>query len=262
MQYLVEAGCDVHLENKSGQTALDLLVERHGDDHPAAHFLRDEDYEHRDEHDEEEEEYHAETDSEHESTEHEKEQGNLQHMEAPGFDDLASDLRFDGETRHEEFGLDALAADLEDDHMEGHAREQHIAEHEERVHEMRHEHHDHAYHEQEAVQDQPHETEPVHEESPGHFYTLEDVHSLAHQFDGGRRLEEILSTNPKLGEQVDENHWNAFHIAATHGHYFILSALVDAGCDKNIRNNHGQTALDILLQNHGENHPAVSLLRD
>jgi ankyrin repeat protein len=108
-------------------------------------------------------------------------------------------------------------------------------------------------------QDEP--PEPEKEEEEVNF-TLQDVQFLASNRRKVERFREYLSQKPSYGDQLSSENTNAFHIAARFGNTGGIEALLEAGCDHSIRNQDGMTPLDIILTTHGDQHSAVTLLRN
>ncbi|XP_066471820.1 NAD-capped RNA hydrolase NUDT12 [Tiliqua scincoides] len=59
------------------------------------------------------------------------------------------------------------------------------------------------------------------------------------------RLTTLLSHSPSLINETAENGWTALMYAVRNGHFEIVQALLERGCDRSVTNRSNQTALDI-----------------
>ncbi|XP_042307484.1 NAD-capped RNA hydrolase NUDT12 isoform X2 [Sceloporus undulatus] len=73
---------------------------------------------------------------------------------------------------------------------------------------------------------------------------ISELHGLAAVGDKAR-LVVLLNHSPSLINETAKNGWTALMYAARNGHFGIVQALLEKGCDKSITNTSNQTALDI-----------------
>ena len=57
-----------------------------------------------------------------------------------------------------------------------------------------------------------------------------------------------LQGKGRLLRQGDHRQWTALHVAAAGGHTTAVQLLLDAGCDRSLRNGDGLTAFEIAEQ--------------
>ncbi|XP_044302539.1 NAD-capped RNA hydrolase NUDT12 isoform X2 [Varanus komodoensis] len=73
---------------------------------------------------------------------------------------------------------------------------------------------------------------------------ISELHSIAAAGDKAK-LTALLSHSPSLINETAKNGWTALMYAARNGHFEIVQALLERGCDKSVTNASNQTALDI-----------------
>ncbi|HNW12634.1 MAG TPA: ankyrin repeat domain-containing protein, partial [Candidatus Rifleibacterium sp.] len=62
----------------------------------------------------------------------------------------------------------------------------------------------------------------------------------------------LISLGAKI-DQADNDGWAPLHLAAQQGHFPAVQSLLNAGADKTVKSENGQTALDLAVsQNHKE----------
>jgi prolyl 4-hydroxylase len=70
-----------------------------------------------------------------------------------------------------------------------------------------------------------------------------------------------ISSDASTIHERDENGWQLLHEAARGGFEDLVEYLTQNGADVNSPTSYGQTALDIALGEHGEDHPVIQMLQ-
>jgi serine/threonine-protein phosphatase 6 regulatory ankyrin repeat subunit B len=88
---------------------------------------------------------------------------------------------------------------------------------------------------------------------------LDRVESFAY-FGNLVELRRCLTLHPELLNKVFDNGWTLMHYASQTGQVDVVEYLLQSGANINARNKHGYTALDLVIEHLGKDHPVTQIL--
>jgi hypothetical protein len=74
------------------------------------------------------------------------------------------------------------------------------------------------------------------------------------------RLAGYLKKKPEWVDKQDKNMWGPLHLAARSGSLGAVEVLLGADCDARLETVDGRTALDLVIESYGYDHPIVKVL--